>query len=194
MLTITGTGKKIALKSLRNAGNEFIDGFRSVYNLAIPLRSKEPGVCWKAGGQVSFAAISEFSGPNSTEEDAPFLLRLRTNMCPPPAINYHLRSPAVRQKLGLSADPMLAVEPVLEVTTLPEEMGKFGCWLTKWFDSYFYQRPQVPAPPVQLISWGCGSDLEDERDNLIELGRDWRLHQYLWSPGALERFDEWLKK
>lgn len=193
MTVAIASGKKRAQKLLRNAGKEFVDDFLSSYSGAIPLRSKEPGLCWKASGQVAFATVSEFSGPNATEENAPLLLRLRTNLYPPPAIFYHLKSPAVRHKLGVPNEPLIATEPALELTALPEEIGKFGKWLTSWLDSQFYQRPNCPPPPLQLISWGCGDELEDERDDITQVGRDWRLHLYLWTPGALEVFEPWIK-
>jgi hypothetical protein len=188
------TTKKQATKLLRDVGKEFVTGFLSAYSDAVTLRSKEPGLCWKAGGQVSFAALAEFSGPAAMADDAPLLFRLRTNLYPPPAIFYHLKSPAVRHKLGVSSDPLVATDPALELTALPEEIGKFGRWLTAWLDSQFYQRPQCPVPPIRLISWGCGDELEDERDDITQLGYDWRYHLYLWTPGALEMFEEWLNK
>jgi hypothetical protein len=194
MSELVVSGRKRASKLLRSAGREFVDGFLSAYNGAIPLRSKEPGLCWKAGGIISFAAISEFSGPNATEEDAPLLMRLRTNLYPPPAVFYHLKSPAVRNKLGVSAEPLIANDPALELTATPEEIGKFGRWLTTWLDSTFYQKPNCPPPPIPLVSWGCGEELEDTREEITQVGRDWRLHLYLWTPTALEAFEAWLKK
>lgn len=194
-MTVTvGAGKKRAAKLLRNAGNEFIAGFLSAYNAAIPLRSKEPGLCWKASGQVAFAAIAEFCGPNSTDEDAPVLLRLRTNSYPPPAIYYHLKSPAVRHKLSIPNEPLIATEPALEVTTMPDEVGKLGAWLTSWLDCHFYQRTCGPSPPIPLVAWGVREDLSERKEDFTQLGPRWRTNLYLWSPRALEVFEPWLSQ
>lgn len=187
------TSKKAA-NTLRKAGQKLMDGFLAAYGGAIQLRSKEPGICWKASGQVAFAAVSEFSGPNTMDDGAPLLLRIRTNLNPPPAIFYHIKSPAVRQRLGLPQDPLISTAPALELTALPEEIGEFGQWLTVWLDSLFCQQQTCPTPPVPLISWGCGAELEDEREMLTEIGRDWGLHLYLWTPRALEAFETWLKR
>lgn len=194
MTTMTNTGKKQATKLLRSVGDTFMADFMSVYNSAIPLRSKEPGLCWKAAGQIAFAAINEFSGPNTMEDGAPLLMRLRTNIDPPPAISYHLKSPAIRNKLGVSQEPIIMSEPALELTAMPDEIGKFGKWLPMWLDSQFYQRNTCPTPPMQLISWRAGDDLADLRDDLMDLGTDWRLHLYLWTDRALMEFESWLKR
>jgi hypothetical protein len=188
------TNKKRALELLRKAGQEFVADFLSAYNGAIPLRSKEPGLCWKAAGQVAFAVINEFAGPNAMEDDAPLLLRLRTNSYPPPAIHYHLKSPAVRHKLGVVSDPLIANEPVLELTALPEEIGKFGRWLTTWLDSQFYQRFNCPTPPIPLVAWSVNDDLTSRKDAVEDMGAEWRQHLYLWTNGALEVFEPWLQK
>jgi hypothetical protein len=192
MTTVTST--KRAAKLMKDAGSRFIAGFSATNPSIIQLRSKDPGICWKAGGTVAFATITEFSGPTATEDGAPHLLRLQTNAYPPPAVFYHLRSAAVRNKLGVGDVPLLCKEPVLELTALPEEIGKFGRWLTTWCDAQFYRLNLPPAPPVELISWGWNDDGSGRKDDLMQTGANWRNSLYLWTPTALRRWEDWLAK
>lgn len=190
-----GSGKRQAAKQLKAVGTEFVTGFMSTHQGAIPLRSKDPGLCWKASGQVAFAIIGEFSGPNMVQDDAPLLFRLRTNLYPPPAIYYHLKSPKVRHKLGIQATPIILSEPALEVTGTPDEIAKLGQWLTAWLDSYFYQRPIVPTPPFQICSVTVDKQTyQDVLTDVMSLGPDWRFKMNLWTPAALESWNAYLRK
>jgi hypothetical protein len=194
MTTTTGTGRKRATKALQQASTSFIENFLSAMGGAMQLRSKEPGICWKASGQVAFAVIGEFAGPNTMAEDTPLLLRLRTNMYPPPAIYYHLRSPAVCCKLGVMQPPLLATDPAFELTALPSEIAQLGKWFTAWLDGKFYQSQTCPRPPVPLVSWRADDGLVERQDDVMTLGRNWKDHMYLWTPKAISEFKQWLNK
>lgn len=190
--TITN-GKKNAHKALRDAGAVFVREFLSEYTGAIALRSKEPGICWKAGGLVGFATVSEFAGPNTTDDDAPLLLRIRTNRCPPPAIYYHLKSPAVRHTLGLTQTTIIASDPALELTLLPEEVGMFARWVTAWLDGHFHRNSGYPQPPVNVLSLIAKEDLSELRCDPADSSMQWRNHNYLWTTAALAAYEPWLK-
>lgn len=178
-------------KLLTTAGKEFAQGFLTRHQSAIQLRSRDPGFCWKSGGLVSYAVLAEFGGP-SMDPEAPTMFRLRMNIAPPPALPYHLQSPAVRLKLGIIGLPNIATEPTLEVTTRPEEMGKFGAWLTDWIDAQFCNRATPPASPSPLHYWGVGENMVEKIEKLDEVGRDWLQLTSLWTEEALCEFrDFW---
>ncbi len=160
------------------------------------LRSKEPSICWKNSGEVSFITISEHSGPNQNDMMAPLTFRMRLNLTPPAALPFHLNSQAVRYKLGLHANsPVIANSPTLEVMALPEEIGKFGKWMVEWLDAQFRGNDVPPDPPVSLISWTwVDHSLETLKSDITSIGKKWMYHNYLWTPSALEQFDTFLKQ
>lgn len=184
-------------RAIRDAGVEFVNSFLSGYsNPAIQLRSRDPGVCWKAGGQLSYATLHEFTGPNTSGYPAPHIVELQVNVYPPPAlISYHLASAGSRRKLGVRASPIISTEPRLRLCCLPEEAGQFGSWLPGWIDAQFCRHKRPPAPPCELLSWtwdaGGGSiqqpyvDLEDET---------WRRAEAVWTPAAAAQHDEWVRQ
>lgn len=178
---VTRKGVKSLLKL---AGDEFTTDFIKGCPSAINLRSKEPGICWKAAGLISHAYLAEFSGPNATKESAPVLFRLRTNMYPPPAVFYHLKSPAVQYKLKLFKAPILADGPGIELTATPDEAGKFGGWLTNWFDNYASLKAQPPDSPIQLFSYRWTEDNKTRCEDLSTIGSDWRYCTFLWTEKA----------
>lgn len=189
------TKRKQAIKALRDTGNQFVDDFLSSNSDALKLRSKEPGAYWKTEDDIGFLAIKEFpSIIYSDQDDAPLIFRLRTNMYPPPAVFYHLKSPVIRNKFRLNGNPKLASEPTLELTALPEELNKFGQWTSSWLSAYHYQRRTPPEPPVPLFSWGWDEDCSQREDPLMSIGQDWRLHLYLWTAAALKAWKAWLGK
>ncbi len=182
------------MKRLRQVGSDFVSGFLAGYSGAIPLRSKDPGLCWKASGQVAFAIVSEFSGPNTVEEDAPLLFGLRTNSFPPPAIYYHLKSPKVCHKLGIQSTPLILDTPALELIATPDEMAQLGHWLTAWLDSYFYQRTTAPDPPTTLLSVIVNEEYKEVATDITTIGPDWRFKMALWTPAALTSWNTFLHK
>lgn len=191
-MSVVSCGRKKSKNLLRETGKSFIDGFIRAYPNSVILRAKEPTFCWKAAGQVAFAVVSEFSGPNSVDENAPVLFRLMTNLNPPMALLYHLQSPAVRHTLGVQPNPLILKEPALELTGAPDEIGDLGSWLAQWFDAQFLQRTSAPMPPAPLLSLGWNEDLTTRKDLLTSIGPNWRYHLYLWTPLALEQWEDWL--
>ena len=178
--------KKQATHQLRNTGNDFVSDFIPNFkNLNVmSLRSKEPGVCWKASERIAFAIITEFSGPNTIETEAPILFRLSTNLYPPPALFYHLKSAKVQHKLGISANAVLHDYPQLQVTGTPGEIAKLGKWLTLWLNNHFFRLPKAPQPPFQLNSLTVSKEFKEISTNLMDFGPEWLDKLYLWTPEA----------
>lgn len=186
--------RKNATKELRRVGDAFIEGFMAENSGAIPLRSRDPGLCWKASGQVAFAIVNEFSGPNAVRDDAPLLFKLRTNLYPPPAVFYHLKSPKVRHKLGIHNEPIILTDPALELVGTPDQVSQLGRWLMAWLDSYFYQRASVPTPPFEICSVTVHKETyKDVATDITALGPDWRYKLNLWTPPALQTWNEYLQ-
>jgi hypothetical protein len=182
---------KQALQILRRVGNGFVKGFIEVHPAAIPMRSKDPAVCWGFSGVANFAFVAEFSGPNTMEAGAPLLFRIQVNLYPPLALYHHLKSPAARLTLGIPASPEIATEPSLELTAAPEEVEKFGAWVPAWFHAQSRHAARAPKPPTPLLIWEQNEDLTERREEFVSLGRDWRVHTYLWTAHALQLFVPW---
>jgi hypothetical protein len=182
---------KQAQQILRQVGDAFVNKFLEVHPAAIPMRSKEPAVCWGVTGVVNYAAVAEFSGPTIMADGSPLLFRIRVNLYSPPALYYHLKSPAARQKLGVPASPEIATEPSLELTAAPEEVEGFGAWVSSWFHAQSRHAARGPKPPTPLILWDQNEDLTERREELVSLGRDWRGLTYLWTARSLQLFVPW---
>jgi hypothetical protein len=179
---------------LRAEGDAFLTRFLKAYPDATVLRSKEPAVCWADSGVLNYAVVAEYSGPTATEDGAPLLFRIRVNLNPPPALQHHLRSAAVRRRLRVPTPPEIAKEPVLEVTTLPDEIGEFGTWVRAWSDAQSRGATQAPKPPIPLFVWDLNVDLTERREELVSRGRKWRQYTYLWTARAIQLFGPWLKE
>jgi hypothetical protein len=188
----TSLGKKKTQKLLRSVGTDFCNMFMSNNVNAIELRSKEPGICWKACGAVGFLAIAEYSGPNSMENNSPTLFRLRINFKPPPAVAFHLKSNAVRHKLGIQNNPTIAKEPQLILTAQPKELVSFGSWVISWLDHHFYGRNYPPESPIPLIAWGWDDNGKDKKVNYTKACTNWKDYEYLWTQEAIAQLEPWL--
>jgi hypothetical protein len=101
-----------AREALRSARDSFETGFVAACPHAIRMRSRPPAVIWRSSGAVNFAVVNELAGPNRGGITDLQLVRIQTNLYPPAAIQRCLE---------------LAEEPVLELTSLPEESGR---WFT----------------------------------------------------------------
>jgi len=183
----TSSGEAKAL--LRQHGDAFVKKFLEAHPGAIPLASKEPGVCWGSAGVIHFAAVDEDIGPTTTQMDAPLLLRIRTNLCPPETLPYHMNLATFRQKLGVPASAVIAVAPMLEIFAAPDEVGVFGSWVPAWHDAYLREGVPVPPPPIALLSWNG----LDKPKNLMSAGRRWRDWFVLRTHRAYQLLDSWLK-
>jgi len=182
---------KEAQQILRRVGDAFVNKFLEVCPAAIPMRSKDPAVCWGVSGAVNFVVVVELSGPNTMEAGAPLLFRIRANLYPPPALYHIMKSPVARQKLGVPASPEIATEPSLELTAAPEEVEKFGAWVPAWFHAQSGHAARAPKLPMPLFLWDQNEDLTERREELVSLGRDWRVHTYLWTARSLQLFVPW---
>ena len=180
---------KRAQQILRQVGGAFVKGFIEVHPAAIPMRSRDPAVCWGASGVVNFAVVAEFSGPTIMEAGSPLLFRIRVNLYPPPDVFHNLSTPAARQKLGAPTPAVMAKKPSLELTAAPEEVEGFGAWISSWFDAWARRAAQPPQPPIPLIFWDSSS-----REDLVSLGSDWRDRNDFWTARALQLFETWLRE
>ncbi len=120
------------------------------------------------------------------------VLRLRLNTNPPPALYYHLDSIPFRYRLGVSDNPIIATDPSLELTALPDELSNYGDWLPVWLESVFYNRTQPPRTTHDLVSYGWNSDLSVSKMPFNLLGKEWASHNYLWTARAIDTFENWL--
>lgn len=189
------TQQKTVRKLLQEVGNLFNSSFVNNHPGALILRSKDPGVCWKAAGQIAYASIAEFSGPhvNDSCDNAPTLFRLKVNLQAPPALFYHLNSPAVRHKLCISSRTTLADDPLLEVTAHPKEIAELGKWLALWLEHKFYNSKTPPVTPIALETWVCDENMKDHHEDFNALGEHWIRCEYLWTPSAASKFSAWLR-
>jgi hypothetical protein len=186
--------KAVSLGLLRQHGGAFVTKFLKARPGAIGLQSKEPAVCWGASGVANFAVVSEFSGPNTMDDDPPLLFRIRVNMYPPPALYHHLKSKAVRRKLRVATPLDIASGPELELHSLPEEVEEFGGWIPAWCDKHSRRAARAPKPPTPLLLWSVNEDLTERFDDFVSLGSEWHKALYLWTPRALELFSDWWKR
>lgn len=185
--------KKQAQELVKRVGKDFTSNF-TINNLnTVDLRSKTPCVCWKSQGLVSFAAVSEYAGPNTMEADTPLLLKLRVNEMPPPALFYHSKSPAVKYKLGLINEPTIATTPAVEIISAPEELVAIGKWLPVWFEARLARFASCASPPIALYDRGWSDAGEERLTDFNTLGQRWPTSVYLWTKQAILSFDEWLK-
>jgi hypothetical protein len=194
--TLSGSSDPVdttSLRLLRLHGGAFVTRFLKAHPGAIAVPSKEPAVCWGASGVVNFAAVIEFSGPNSLGDDSPLLFRIRSNMYPPAALCSQLESEAVRHKLGVRTPPEIAKEPALELTALPEEVEEFGAWIPTWYDDLSRRAPRGPKPPIPLLSWGVNEDLTERLEDFVTVGSEWHMYLYLWTPRAVQLFSPWFQ-
>jgi hypothetical protein len=183
-----------AQRSLHANGSAFVSKFMNAYPAAIALRGKKPAVCWGVSGVVNFSVVNEFSGPTTMGGDAPLLFRVSVNLYPPPALYHSLKSPAVRQQLGVPTAFRIAEEPTLQLTALPEELEQFGTWVLAWYHDQSRHAPQAPKPPIPLLRLTSSGDLGDLSEDLVSAGSDWRFYTYLWTPRAFQLFSTWLEK
>jgi hypothetical protein len=174
-------------------GSAFVNRFLKAHPAAIALRSTEPAVCWGASGVVNFAAVGEFSGPNSMGDGAPLLFRIRVNLYPGPVLAKQLTSEAVRHKLHVGTRAQIATEPGLELTALPEEVEQFGAWVPAWHKALARHAARPPKPPIPLLSWAVNEDLSERREEFASLGSEWENQLYLWTPRAVQLFSRWLR-
>jgi hypothetical protein len=181
-------------RRLRQEGSAFVAGFLEARPAATALRLDEPTVCWGDAGVVNFAVVEEHSGPNVMDGDPPVLFRIRVNLCPPPELCGQLESAALRRKLHVPTPPIIANDPALEVTALPEEVGQFGAWVSAWCDAWARRAAEAPPPPIPLFSWMVEEDLTEELFALASLGPDWRDYLCLWTAGSHRVFSPWLRK
>ncbi len=185
--------KKKQDKLLYDNGNEFVDGFLASNISAVDLRSRTPGVCWQKDGYISYATVVNFS-QTTTYDGLPHLFRIYMNLYPPPILSACLKATEVRQKFALSDTYELATTPTLEITALPQEIGQFGRWLSRWNDAHSGGNPKPPKPPVRLISWGWNEKLESTKDDLCDVFESWHLRSYLWTEMAIEIWENWLRR
>lgn len=174
-------------------GAKITSDFATRCKYAATLRTKEPCVCWKVGGEVGFASITIYSQPSLNDEKAPLLFRLRVNERPPLSLRYNLcRVPGVRNRLsGIYQSVKLADEPTLTVTGKPEELMDIGKWLIDWLEGHYSRLKEPPSAHVNLISRTWDDKGKDVLLAFTTLEDIWRAHNYLWTPEAIDLFECW---
>lgn len=189
----TTQSRKSSQKVLHEIGDYFTKDFMAMHPLVVTLRAKNPTLCWKAAGEVAYLSISEFVGPNSTQEDGLTLYRLKINLDAPPALFYHLKSPAIRHKLGINQNPLISVSPTLELTATAEEIKEFGRWTVSWLDAQFYQKTDAPKPPIPLVNWTWDGDLNKVSQDFMQMDVNWLNCSYVWTQKAIDQFEDYLR-
>jgi hypothetical protein len=182
--------EKKAQQILREVGKALIDGFIGLCPDAVALKSQEPAVCWEISGALHYAVVDVFSRPDEDNPDRPFLLQIRVNDFPPPAIHDFLK------KRGPRAAPLVVAEhPVLNVFTRAKEAPLLGPWLVFWHKAYLEDDPCPPQPPMPLLTQDDKQEGQEEftHRDFTELGEVWRCHQHLYSRRALRDFEPWYR-
>lgn len=196
MTTATKMSSDRAHKVMKQVGNEFVKSFMANYSgQAMQLRSREPGVCWKAGGRLSYATVQEYTGPETSSYPTPLIAQIQVNTYPPPALTaYHLTSPHVRHVLGVRPNPVIASDPKLELNCEPDDIPKFGNWLTQWIDAQFRQQPDPPTPPIPLYWWTWEETGRGKFIDYNSLRNNWRKAEFIWTEPAAVQHRAWLEQ
>lgn len=183
---------KTSRKQIKTFANKFISGVLNLIPRSVKLRSKEPCVCWKMHGKLSFIAFSAFSGFLRKPGKEPDLIRMRLNIHPPSALHFAANSGNFCKQLSFITNPIIATEPSLEVTCLPEEISVLDKWLVNWLKSYDQGSLNPPASEFPLISWTWNADLSEYKLPLTVETKDWKQHLYLWSQDAIEVWESFI--
>jgi hypothetical protein len=163
---------------LGRVGAAAAESFLGACPRAVALRSKEPAVCWELSGFVHCVALSEFTGPNTSDDpDAPLLFRIRVNEYPPPALHYYLTRQAAKSL-------KVAGSPCLNLFARAREIPMLGAWVAGWHRSWCQEDPQPPKPPVKLVAEVMRAGVSAELLDFTALGEDWRQQTYLWTRRA----------
>ncbi len=174
---------------LAKVGNEFIRSLLYTRILSVVLKSKEPTVLLKIGNNVGFVGLCLLENFNFVELDDTVFLRLNVNTQPTPAVNYHLKSLLVRQKLKIYPTTKVLTTPSLELTCLPDEVEHFGTWIPTWLDYQLTKRTIPPKPPKDLIHCGWTELNETDYADFATLGPEWRSSNYLFTRAALTKYE-----
>lgn len=187
--------KKAAQKQLIKVGYEFCEKFINRNQDAIIIKSKEPTICWLACGNIGFASISEHIGALSTSDNnSPSLFRLRVNIAPPTALFYQLKSSPVRCKLRISGKVNISTDPILELTTRPEELLCYVDWLVDWLDGQFYKHKTPPKSEPRLIYYSWDEELNTIKIPFDTFNDTWFNRNYLWTETAIADIERYLQE